>query len=241
MQDRSTLYRLKRIAVGAALAASLVALSGCVYLRLLRFKNQLREFDEYVQVDKQAGLGLTFSEAVLEDGDFVYITESQPTSKAPRGAGDTAEQWIWKFVKERADEGDRPFGVVFKTHFQDHLLTRIDFDPQIIEIIPPDFVVTMFKSMGKAKINKIRRSATAEVGRDSLDNVPLPTFADIQKVMGEPSKIEVRQGATHWTYVFNFYNPENDELSGQFKIVFKGDDAEPDSPIDGFAVTGKAR
>lgn len=223
------------------MASFLLTLSGCVYLRLLRFKNQLRDFDEYVVVDKATGLGLAFSKPVLSDDDFVFITESQPTSKDAKPGDPAAEEWLWDFKKLQASETDRPFGVEFRTHFEQHLLTRIDFDPRIIAVIPPDFVVAMFKSMGKAKINKLRRSASTDVSRGELEGVPLPSLLDVETVMGEPSQSETDGRMLVYTYVFNFYNPDNDELSGQFKIAFKSESVDRTQEISGFGVAAKAR
>ncbi len=233
--------RWRRPIVGLVLASLLLSLSGCVYLRLLRFKNQLKDFDEYVLVDKESGLGLEFSKPVLADDDFVFITESQPTSIAAEPGVPSAEVWVWLFRKQQASDADRPFGVEFRTRFENNLLTRIDFDPRIIEVIPPDFVVALFQSMGKAKINKLRRSASSNMTREQLEGIPLPSLLDVEKVMGEPSETASDEGKLVHTYIFNFYNPENDELSGQFKIAFRSEDEALEKEIAGFSVSAKAR
>ena len=238
--SRCTLTQKRILQSGLALCL-LLALSGCVYLRLLSFKNQLKQFDKYVVVDDDQGLGLQLKDPVLEDQDFVYITESEPTEIRSISSKPLIEDWIWRFEKEGDEDNAAPFSVIFRTRFEDHLLTRIDFDPQIIEIIPPDFVVAMFKSMGKAKISKLRRSATSEMSRDALTGVPLPTMLDIEHVMGEPTRNERRDERLVWSYTFNFFNPQSSDLSGQFKIAFKSDGADLGREIAGFEVMGKAR
>ncbi|MDQ8203926.1 hypothetical protein [Pelagicoccus sp. SDUM812003] len=242
MPTTPTTSPYRAIAKLLVLATVLVAVSGCVYLRLLRFKGHLKEFEQYVQVDRSHGLALIFLEPALRDEDFIFITESEPTLKQALPGSPSGEVWHWVFEKELpAESGAEPFDILFRTTFEDHLLTRIDFDPELLSAIPKDFIVELFKSMGKARINKLRRSATAKMSRDALVDVPLPSLKEIESVMGDPSERETKGKRSLWRYEFNFHNPENRELSGQFRIVFKSDSRDLDQQITGFEVSGKGR
>ncbi|MCH2613219.1 MAG: hypothetical protein MKZ70_00795, partial [Opitutales bacterium] len=66
--------RAKRVGIAFTLALMLPALTGCVYLRLLDFKNQLKSFDEHVSVLKGKELAFDFSEPIVKNSDFVFIT-----------------------------------------------------------------------------------------------------------------------------------------------------------------------
>ncbi|MBD5778113.1 hypothetical protein IEN85_01215 [Pelagicoccus sp. NFK12] len=231
----------KRLAQFLVLGLLLSFLSGCVYLRLLRFKNQLHDFDKHVVVELDKGLSLKFPEPVVRDEDFVFITESEPSSIVEVSQSPRIEDWDWRFEKQMQTEDGTPFSIIFRTRFQDGLLTQIDFDEKLLEAIPEDFIVELFRSLGKAKINKLRKSATAAMSRDTLDGVPLPTLADISVVMGQPTDKDNKDKRRLWHYVFNFYNPKNKDLSGQFAIVFQSDSESLDHEIAGFELTGKAR
>src|SRR5690606_6422797 len=134
-----------------------------------------------------------------------------------------------------------PCTLAFRTRFEEHLLTRVAFDPKLLEAIPGQFVVELFRSLGKAKINKLRRSATAKVNQDSLEGVPLPTMAEILQVMGPPSESDTANELRLWRYEFNFFNPENGDLAGQFRLVFKTDSDDLQQQIWGFEISGRAR
>lgn len=231
----------QRLTQVTALCLILLLLSGCVYLRLLRFKYQLHEFDEYVVVDRSAGLSLKFPSPVVRDDDFIFITESNPTRIHIVSETPQVEEWDWQFEKKQIETSDEPFHIVFNTRFEDGLLTEISFDPQLLEAIPEDFIVELFRSLGNAKINKLRKSATAALGRDSLDGVHLPSMAAISDVMGKPTNKQKQGESGRFNYVFNFYNPQNKDLSGQFAIVFKTDSENMDQEIAGFELTGKGR
>ncbi|MBC2604979.1 hypothetical protein [Pelagicoccus albus] len=231
----------RRLIQAATLCLILTFLSGCVYLRLLRFKNQLADFDQNVVVEDSHGLSLQFPKPVVRDEDFIFITESAPTRVEQIAHGPKVEDWHWRFEKKRAEDAGSPFSIVFMTRFEDGLLTRIDFDQKLLEAIPEDFIVELFRSLGKAKINKLRKSATAAMSRESLDGIELPSMFDISEVMGQPTLKSRKDKRRLWQYVFNFYNPKNKDLSGQFAIVFTSDSESLDQEIEGFELTGKAR
>lgn len=231
----------RRLIPALALGLILFLLSGCVYLRLFKLKNQLHDFDAHVVVQLEKGLSLSFPEPVVRDQDFVYITDSQPSQIRTLSEEPKIEDWDWRFEKELIGEDGEAFSIVFRTRFEQGYLTRIDFDEKLLEAIPPGFIVELFRSLGDAKINKLRKSATAAMTRDSLEGVSLPSMADISKVMGKPTDQSKKEKKRLWNYVFNFYNPRSKDLSGQFAIVFKSDSESLDKEIAGFELTGKAR
>src|SRR5690606_18692989 len=130
----------------------------------------------FIEVSRAEGLSLRMRKPVLEDGDFVFITDSGPTEltvleEAPR----VVERWIWRFEKKRPEGDARGYSMDFRTEFTDGLLSEIAFDRRLLEALPGDFLLAMIRSMGKAKVNKLRRSATAAVLREDLEGVPFPT------------------------------------------------------------------
>lgn len=231
----------RRLIQTLLLVLTVFLLSGCVYLRLLNFKNQLRDFDEHVVVERSDGLSLQFPDPVVRDEDFLFITESQPSRIRTLSQQPKVEDWDWRFEKKLEADTTDPFSITFTTRFEDGLLTQIDFDEKLLEAIPEEFIVELFRSLGEARINKLRKSATAAMSRDSLDGIELPSMSDISVVMGQPTTKKNQEKRGFWRYVFNFYNPKNRDLSGQFAIVFTTDSENLDREIAGFELTGKAR
>ncbi|MBK1877391.1 hypothetical protein [Pelagicoccus mobilis] len=231
----------RRLFQAITLGLALFLLSGCVYLRLLKFKNQLHDFDEHVVVNEAEPFSLQFPDPVLRDEDFVFVTESEPTQVRTITRNPRVEDWEWQFEKKLETEDGAPFSIIFTTRFEEGMLTQIEFDPKLLQAIPEDFIVELFRSLGQAKINKLRRSATAAMSRDSQEQIDFPSMSEISVVMGEPTtqRKEDRQG--FWHYVFNFYNPANRDLSGQFAIVFTTDSENLEDEIAGLELTGKAR
>ncbi|EDY81911.1 hypothetical protein VDG1235_1531 [Verrucomicrobiia bacterium DG1235] len=230
----------RRLIQAIALALVLSLLSGCVYLRLLRFKNQLHDFDANVVVEHSDGLSLQFPNPVLRDEDFIFITNSDPTRIRAISQQPKVEDWDWRFEKKQTAESDKPFDIVFRTRFEDGMLTRIDFDEKLVEVMPENFIEEVFRSFGKAKINKLRKSATAGMKRDASKDIPLPSMSEISVAMGEPTNTGKKDKRGLWHYVFNFYNPKNRDLSGQFAILFTTDSDNMDREVAAVELTGKA-
>ena len=59
------------VLLGTVLAC--LALSGCLYLRLLELRNQLAEFDRYFETDLREGVKLTCRKPVLLDEDMAFF------------------------------------------------------------------------------------------------------------------------------------------------------------------------
>ena len=61
------------------LAALLLSLNGCVYLRLLELKNQFAEFDKYFRVEAGEHFVVRFLHPVLYLDDFSELAKIEPT------------------------------------------------------------------------------------------------------------------------------------------------------------------
>lgn len=233
----------KRLLTAICLVFLSLSLSGCVYLRLLSFKNQLKSFDQNVSVESSPTLVFGFREPVVRDSDFVFISGASPgkIDKIPQIPSE--EIWTWTFEKRRSSPAHQPYTMEFRTRFKDGLLTQMEIDETFVDLVGGDLILTMFRNIGNAKINKLRRSMSAELDKNSVPKIPLPSLAEIIDVMGEPTRIAKPQSglAARCEYEFNFLDPENGKKAGQFRLYFTGSLRDPQKAITSFKITGKAR
>lgn len=235
--------RATRLILLVSVTAFALTLSGCVYLRLLHFKNQLKAFDENVTVLPRSELIFQFQNPIVKDSDFVFISGSAPGRIEAVPHATHEEIWTWQFEKRLKNPTDRPYSMNFKTRFKDGLLTRMEIDKTFVNLVGRDLVLTMFRNIGAAKINKIRRTMTSELSREKIPSLKLPSLQRVHDIMGEPTKISKSKGETlaKNEYEFNFHDPKNGKKAGQFRLIFSGDPQNPDNPITGFRVMGKAK
>ena len=231
----------KRLLAFALIASLALTLSGCVYLRLLNFKNQLKSFDRNVRVENASGLSLAFSNPVVRDSDFTFITRSPPTKAQSLSKQQSVERWTWTFRKRKAQPDHKAYSIDFETDFEAGFLTRMRIDEDFVDLIGRDFILAMFGSIGDAKINTVRRSASASVDAENLDEISLPSLARILDTMGPPSRKKPTDESIEYEYEFNFLNPKNERRLGQFKLTFIANPQTPEAPISGVKITGKGR
>lgn len=240
MSQRPQSKRL--ISIITLLAVSL-SLSGCVYLRLLHFKNQLKAFEENVSVNTAENLTFAFHNPVVRDSDFVFISGAHPDKIERLPHSSDEEVWTWTFAKRLGYPDDKPYRMEFKTRFKEGLLTQMEIDESFTQLVGHEVILSIFRKLANAKINKLRRSMSAELNAKSLREMSLPSLAEIMDEMGEPTRIIKPQSTQNarWEYEFNFRDPESGKNAGQFKLYFAGDLENPEYEITGFRITGKAR
>lgn len=233
----------KKFLVAIGLATVILSLSGCVYLRLLYFKNQLKSFDQNVSVHAATTLTFEFRKPIVRDSDFVFISGSSPAKKQILSSVPKEEIWTWRFEKKPGDPTTKPFSMNFRTRFKEGLLTHMEIDETFVQLIGKDFIVSLFQSLGNAKINKIRRSMSIELDKNSIQEMQLPSLSEILAVMGEPTNISKQRSdpAAKCEYEFNFLNPKNGKKAAQFRLFFTGDLLKLEKTITGIRISGKAR
>jgi len=236
-------FQSKRLLTAICLITLSLTLSGCVYLRLLYFKNQLKKFDQNVTVQSSPKLVFGFRDPVIRDSDFVFLSGASPEDIEKLHQSHSDEDWTWTFQKKLGSPDDRPFSMEFKTRFKDRLLTHMEIDETFVQLIGSDPILSLFRKIGEAKINKLRRSMSIELDKPSVPNDSLPSLTEIFDVMGKPSRITKPQpnSGARCEYEFNFYDPDSGKKAGQFQLHFTGSLQNPNRSITGFKVTGKAR
>lgn len=235
-------YRAKRLGIAFTLLLFLPALTGCVYLRLLHFKNQLKAFDENVAVLPNTQLAFEFAKPIVRNSDFVFLTGSQPSSIDFVDSAGQEELWTWHFQKRKGEDSDRPFQMSFRARFENDLLTRLEVDDAFVELFGKDFTEAILSRMGHAKVNKLRRSVTLAIDASSLAQLSPPSLDSVVDLMGQPTEFLKSDSPDLQScrYEFRYYNPKTGKTAGRFSIYLIGDPRNPDAPIRGFKARGRA-
>ena len=200
-----------------------VLLVGCVWTRLLAFKNQLAEFDRYVQVEDRDGLTLRFKKPVLYAQDVLFMMELEPTRRATNGP---AQSWFWTFRKvpapAKAESGD--FDLTFSTTFTNNLLTGVTLSERFLASIPKPLLLGSLRSLGHADVDQKRRTATmrwVDHGPDqqwqSLDRKA------VTQLLGAPYSITATNEISTCLYRYRLDSPSlktNQSLQARIRFSF---------------------
>ncbi|MFB3786928.1 MAG: hypothetical protein ACE15F_11230 [bacterium] len=186
----------------------LAAFSGCVYLRLLEFQNQLAQFDQFFRVEVDGRFILHILEPKILSQDLIYLSSLDPSR---RETGEAGETWYYVFQKLKPDSTlDSPdTQIVFSLGFNEkQRLVAVTFSPLFLKIVPPEFLEQSLRSLGKAEIDKKNRQLRAKP--ESLPKIKqaLPTRALIEKGLGIPFSSTVQDATANVTYRYRLQPPE---------------------------------
>ncbi|MEO5959632.1 MAG: hypothetical protein ABIZ49_01245 [Opitutaceae bacterium] len=211
---------LKRAILLPALALIALALSGCVYLRLLELKRQFEQFDRHFRLQTDNGLRIVCETPVLLTADVRWIG-LKPESTKRIGQ---AEQWQVRWVKQTAPEVKEAaiFDIVIELTFAGDKLTRVAIPEHYFALMPKAFLVDVLKSLGGGRVDKSGRKIEADVSAATVQ-AARPSLPDIDKLLGRPTEERIEGKETMVRYV---YAPATKESrAGTFDMTLHFDTA----------------
>ena len=161
----------KRSTLWLLISGLALLLTGCVWLRLLAFKEQLADLDRYVKVDDRNGLAFHFLEPVLYADDVRELLQMEPTVKT---TNQNCQTWLWTFEKELAVTNAEPanFDLTFATLFENRKFNELGIPERFTAVIPKPIILGIVRSLGHADIDRSKRSASVRCpqwrGRDQV-------------------------------------------------------------------------
>ena len=177
--------------------------SGCVYLRLLQLKNQLRDFDQYFKVDTAKGVKIELLEPVLLGNDVRWLgLEPQKTASNQEGLEEWDIRWI-KDLPPGVKEG-AVYDVELSAFLKHDLLTRVFIADRFFAYFPKEIFVRLLRSAGSATIDRAAREANVKAATDDDELArQLPNLKSIEKMLGAPSAREVEGTTVTYRYRYS--------------------------------------
>lgn len=213
--------RASRLLAGSLIACC-VFFSGCVYFRLLEFKQQLSDFDRFFTLKTDDGLRLACLTPVLLVEDFRWLGLTPETVKT-RGQ---SEQWRIRWVKQLppgATESDA-HDIEMQLIFTDGKFTRLFLPERYFAFVPKPFFTGLLRSLGKAGVDKSRR--LAEVNFTPEERALLTTrvvATSLAMLLGTPSEKTVE--TTHTTLRYRYTPIPPESKNGVIDMSFTFDTA----------------
>ncbi len=214
----------------------LLFVSGCVYLRLLAFKNQLKEFDRYFEVEVDQHYTLHFKKPMLYSKDIRYLAKIDASRKEEHSEKKSWTYVFEKVVKDNQLQKEKPLMFTFRFNQKDKL-NSISLSPIFLYIVPEDFLTLSFRSLGSAEVDTKKRRVYGDSEVYSEQVLRPPKRDKILKGLGIPGSIETENDQVILKYTYRLvggddlgedqnkgkadvnlnFDPETDEL-----ILMKG-------------------
>lgn len=214
----------------------IVGLTGCVYLRFLKVKHQLEDFEENFSIDDAGGLTLIFKNPVLEDGDIVWLMSSEPDRNSNED-----DRKVLTYILEkrylRVRNEKKNYDIPVKFIIEEDRLSQVKLPERFLKYFSKSLFRNLLNSFAKADIKKLSKEARSSVGKS--DDYKLPGTREIMTVLGKPyfSKKTDSQLIYIYKYYINkegpddrpgvrfeYYFDENGEILRSVKSNIKGMD-----------------
>ena len=202
--------------IGLLLIVSLI--SGCMYVRLLKLKAQLSDFDKYFELRDEQKLTMIFLDPVLLNDDIVWLLKSDPISREETEMG---ELWTYVFEKQytgtKDEKGD--FDIPLDMLFHKKKLKEVRFPERFLKYLSKPLLAKMFRSMGDAEISKLSRTVDSEFkGNNPLE---IPSKAQIIELLGSPFSVEDSDGKSEFTYKYKVKETTPSSSKEEFRLTTK--------------------
>lgn len=213
--------RVSRLLAGSLLAGCLL-LGGCVYLRLLEFKQQLGDFDRFFTLKTDDGLRLACLTPLLLAEDFRWLGLTPETVKTLG----QSERWRIRWVKQLppgAKESDA-HDIEMELIFTDGKFTRLFLPERYFAFVPKPFFTGLLRSLGKAGVDKSRRLAEVNFSREERDLLTTRVVAtSLAMLLGAPS--EKTMEGTHTLLRYHYTPVPPESKNGVIDMTFAFDTA----------------
>lgn len=181
-----------------------LALSGCVWTRLLDWKGQLKEFDRYIVASEDGdALLLRFTEPCIQPGDIGWLLGGEtPSAVMPRDGGGI---WTtWKLRRDRATS----IGLELTLGSNEELADSLRVPPRVLAVIPKERLLAVARAFGSAQIDQSQRQAATTLADGNAKPISA-NRAKILATMGEPDAEETPEPEiTRLTYRFRLLGPD---------------------------------
>jgi len=213
----------KRVFVLVGLFLIISSLSSCVFVRMIKVKNQLNDFDTNYDLNDERGLTLVFKNPVLLTDDVIWLMKESPVSVERIDEG---ELWTYVFQKQHTasqDEGDT-YDIPILMVIEDGKLTEVTFPERFLKNLSIPLLKKMLASMGNADVSKLGRSANSKFSGD--DPAEIPTSDNVIETLGVPYENEESGENSKLSYLYYLENSEGnaDKDNLNFELWFIADD-----------------
>jgi hypothetical protein len=186
-----------------ALLLLLLSECGCLYSRLLAFKDQLAEFDRYMDLRDDNGLTIAFREPVLHPSDIVDMTGLPPTVISSNAWSQT---WAYVYVNHAragtAEGTDGDGSLVFRLGIENGKVCRVMCSQKIVALLGREFIVAAARSLGQARINQKEYTIDWQLSGGGAPLATVPNRASIAALLGKASREAVTDSGIKVAYVY---------------------------------------
>lgn len=167
------------------IGCSLMLLSSCMYLNLMEFKKQMRNFEDNFAFKNQNGVYfLKAKNPILTKQDVKVLARTSP-SKEQSVQGDD----VWEFFYDKVNKDDIKFDLTLRLIFRSNKLEDLFYPKQLSGIFKEHLIKQGFKSIGESTYNTDANELINSGKQYTLEYSDIPTKKMILSNLGQPTSV----------------------------------------------------
>jgi len=167
----------------ALLMIGVVALSGCVYWRLLQFKRQFGDFSKHFEIRSGDHYALIIKEPLLSGEDVDFVMKAVPTRVDRRADEVVGRRYVFHLV---GGSEDPRATLEYALRFEEDFFTEMHFPAEFCTLFPEDAMQSLLASLGSAETDRESESVRARIRKKRVREL-MPDPARVQEALGPPS------------------------------------------------------
>ena len=180
--------------------------TGCVYLRFLKVKNQMADFNKNFEITEDNGLSLIFLNPVLTKKDMVWLMGTEPTIReSERSPG----IWVYQLKKRyrgKTAADKKNYDIPLRLTFENNRLTVLRFPERFTKYFSKSLFEKFLQTFGEAEISKEDKQASSKY--EGADKNEIPSTHEIMEVLGIPYYNNVKGDQRTFVYRYKILSPD---------------------------------
>jgi len=189
----------------------LTMVTGCVYFRFLKLKNQMADFNKNFEISEDKGLSLNFLNPVLKKSDMVWLMGTEPTIME---VGGNPDMWVYELKKryrgKKNEKGE--FNIPLNLTFEKNKLIVFTLPERFTKYFSKSLFEKFLSTLGQAEISK--RDKRASSTYEGASKSEIPTTKEIRAVLGNPYSGSVHKDALTYVYRYKILSPDPEKNLG---------------------------
>jgi len=176
------MLKLRRM-LPALLMIGVVALGGCVYLRLLQFKKQFRDFHENFEIRSDGHYALIIKKPLLGGDDVDFVMKALPSETEAREGEILSRTYTFHLDDGSQDPRAR---LEYELRFESDLFVEMHFPEEFSTLFPEDALRELLSSLGDAETDRRSEGMRARLRKNRVREL-MPNRARVLEALGEAS------------------------------------------------------
>jgi hypothetical protein len=176
----------RQIATVALLGTLLALLSGCVYLRLLEVKKQLKNFDENFAIGGRSNLIIEFKNPVLRSKDARFLVGAEPLFQTEK-EGEILQHYEFNLVHRSSVTALPPLNQLsLDLASREGRLAKIIVPKKFMLLFPRNVIVETLKQAKDAEVYELKKLARGRIHLMPELEAELPSYEKTLMLLGDP-------------------------------------------------------